>query len=243
MDGLRLETISKIYGQGEQAVTALDSVSLSIQPGELVAIVGPSGSGKTTLLAIAGALLKPTSGEVILNGEDLSRYDAARLSRVRIGQIGFVLQSSNLIPYLTARDQLLLISELAGRRDRQASQRADELLASLGLAERRHHYPEALSGGERQRVAIARALMNDPTLILADEPTANLDSARGRAVVEMLARETHQRRKATLLVTHDERMLDLCDRVIRIEDGKVHTGDEPESPNRAHLSTATTPTR
>lgn len=221
MSKLLLDGVTKVYGEGESAVTALDNVSLSVEPGELVAIVGPSGSGKTTFLAIAGALLQPTRGRVLLDGRDLTGLSPAALAQVRLEQIGFVLQSANLIPGLRARDQLLLVAEIAGRRDAAANQRADALLAALGLARRARHYPESLSGGERQRVAIARALMNDPALLLADEPTASLDSGRGREVVELLAREVHERDKAGLLVTHDERMLDLCDRVIHIADGRL----------------------
>lgn len=221
MDRLIIENVSKIYGAGENAVTALDSVSLTVQAGEIVAVVGPSGSGKTTLLAITGALLLPTSGVVTLNGQATTRQSASAQAKFRLERIGFVLQSSNLIPYLTARDQLLLVAELAGKRDKAAQQRADHLLDELGLRERHHHYPEALSGGERQRVAIARALMNDPDVLLADEPTANLDSVRGREAVQLLADQVKSGNKAAIMVTHDERMLDLCDRVVRIADGRI----------------------
>lgn len=221
MDKLVLENVSKVYGAGENAVTALDKVSLNVRTGEFVAVVGPSGSGKTTLLAITGALLLPTSGAVTLNGQSIARQSTSALAKFRLEHIGFVLQSSNLVPYLTARDQLLLVAELAGKRDRAAQQRADRLLDELGLRRRRHHYPEALSGGERQRVAIARALMNDPDVLLADEPTANLDSVRGREAVQLLAAQVKHGNKAAIMVTHDERMLDLCDRVVRIADGRI----------------------
>lgn len=221
MDKLVLENVSKVYGVGENAVTALDKVSLNVRTGEFVAVVGPSGSGKTTLLAITGALLLPTSGAVTLNGQSIARQSTSALAKFRLEHIGFVLQSSNLVPYLTARDQLLLVAELAGKRDRAAQQRADRLLDELGLRRRRHHYPEALSGGERQRVAIARALMNDPDVLLADEPTANLDSVRGREAVQLLAAQVKHGNKAAIMVTHDERMLDLCDRVVRIADGRI----------------------
>jgi putative ABC transport system ATP-binding protein len=221
VDKLVLENVSKVYGVGENAVTALDKVSLNVRTGEFVAVVGPSGSGKTTLLAITGALLLPTSGAVTLNGQSIARQSTSALAKFRLEHIGFVLQSSNLVPYLTARDQLLLVAELAGKRDRAAQQRADRLLDELGLRRRRHHYPEALSGGERQRVAIARALMNDPDVLLADEPTANLDSVRGREAVQLLAAQVKHGNKAAIMVTHDERMLDLCDRVVRIADGRI----------------------
>lgn len=221
MSQLVLQNVTKIYGEGEDAVTALDDASLSVRSAELVAIVGPSGSGKTTFLAIAGALLRPTRGQVLLDGQDLSGLGQAALAKLRLDRIGFVLQSANLIPALRVRDQLLLVAEIAGTRGRAARQRSDELLATLGLTKRSEHYPEQLSGGERQRVAIARALMNDPKVVLADEPSANLDSARGRTVIELLAREVKERDKAGVLVTHDERMLDLCDRVVDIVDGRL----------------------
>ncbi|MEY8188236.1 ABC transporter ATP-binding protein [Peribacillus simplex] len=220
-DKLLFENVSKIYGEGDNKVTALDNISLNVRAGEFVAIVGPSGSGKSTFLSIAGALLSPSKGRLLLNDEDITTLSPKELTRVRLEKIGFVFQSSNLVPYLTVRDQLLLLSELIGKRDKKNMKKADELLGHLGLGHRADHLPEALSGGERQRVAIARSLMNDPEIILADEPTASLDSKRGRDVVEMLAHEVKSRNKAAIMVTHDERMLDLCDRVVNITDGKV----------------------
>ena len=220
---LILDGVSKTYGHGEAAVTALEDASFAVDPGELVALVGPSGSGKTTLLAIAGALLEPTHGRVLLNGQDITALNPARRVQTRLEHMGFVLQASNLVPFLTARDQLLLVGRLAGVNRKEAARRADRLLDELGLSKRSSHYPEQLSGGERQRVAIARALMNDPSLILADEPTASLDSTRGREVVEMLARDVKTRGKSAIMVTHDERMLDLCDRVVRIADGRLES--------------------
>ncbi|TKH04417.1 ABC transporter ATP-binding protein [Peribacillus simplex] len=220
-DKLLFENVSKIYGEGDNKVIALNNISLNVRAGEFVAIVGPSGSGKSTFLSIAGALLSPSEGRLLLNDEDITTLSPKELTRVRLEKIGFVFQSSNLVPYLTVRDQLLLLSELIGKRDKKTVKKADELLSHLGLGHRADHLPEALSGGERQRVAIARSLMNDPEIILADEPTASLDSKRGRDVVEMLAHEVKSRNKAAIMVTHDERMLDLCDRVVNITDGKV----------------------
>ncbi|MED3758792.1 ABC transporter ATP-binding protein [Peribacillus frigoritolerans] len=220
-DKLLFENVSKVYGEGDNKVIALDAISLNVRAGEFVAIVGPSGSGKSTFLSIAGALLSPSKGRLLLNGEDITTLSPKELTRVRLEKIGFVFQSSNLVPYLSVRDQLLLLSELIGKRDKTTVKKADELLSHLGLGHRAGHLPEALSGGERQRVAIARSLMNDPEIILADEPTASLDSKRGRDVVEMLAHEVKSRNKAAIMVTHDERMLDLCDRVVNITDGKV----------------------
>jgi putative ABC transport system ATP-binding protein len=221
MSTLVLDGVSKTYGSGDTAVRALEAASLRIEAGELVALVGPSGSGKTTLLAIAGALLEPTSGRVVLDGKDITTLSPSARVQMRLERIGFVLQAANLVPFLTARDQLLLVAKLAGCGMKEAAARADSLLAELGLDRRDGHYPEKMSGGERQRVAIARALMNDPALILADEPTASLDSTRGREVVRLLAREVKTRGTAAIMVTHDERMLDLCDRVVRIVDGRL----------------------
>ncbi|HLU37205.1 MAG TPA: ABC transporter ATP-binding protein [Thermomicrobiales bacterium] len=216
---LVLENVTKTYGEGRGAVTALENASISVDAGELVAIVGPSGSGKTTMLSIAGALLQPTSGKVHVNGVDVASLNSKQMADLRLREIGFVLQSSNLIPFLRARDQVNVINYLAGKNNKAGRARADELLERLGLGDRKDHYPEELSGGERQRVAIARALVNDPSLILADEPTANLDSRRGHQIVEMLTGMVRQEQKAGVIVTHDERLLDLMDRVYRIEDG------------------------
>lgn len=218
---LIFDHVSKEFGDGDTSVKVLDEVSLSVKAGEFVAVVGPSGSGKSTFLSIAGALLSPTSGRILIGGQEINQLSDKQMNAVRLERIGFIFQSSNLIPYLTVRDQLLLIPKLSGNAKRDSEKRADDLLERLGLSHRKHHYPESLSGGERQRVAIARAWMNDPEIILADEPTASLDSERGRTVVQMLADEVKLRQKAAVMVTHDHRMLDLCDRVVYIEDGKL----------------------
>ncbi|WP_195574164.1 ABC transporter ATP-binding protein [Paenibacillus sp. 1001270B_150601_E10] len=218
---LLLDKVTKDFGDGDTTVQVLKHVSLEVKAGEFVAVVGPSGAGKSTFLSIAGALLSPTSGRIVIGNQDISTLSDKQLNRIRLQRIGFIFQSANLIPYLTVRDQLLLIAELAGSRNKEAENRADELLLRLGLAHRTDHYPESLSGGERQRVAIARAWMNNPEIILADEPTASLDSERGRDVVEMLADEVKLRQKAAVMVTHDLRMLDLCDRVVYMEDGML----------------------
>lgn len=218
---LRLDNVSKIYGAEDTSVKVLKDISLEVKAGEFVAIVGPSGSGKSTFLSIAGALLSPTNGTVAIGGQEISRLSSQQLTDIRLQKIGFIFQSANLIPYLTVRDQLILIGELAGMKKSHSKKKATELLSRLGLGHRLHHYPESLSGGERQRVAIARAWMNDPEIILADEPTASLDSERGRDVVHMLADEVKSRGKAAVMVTHDHRMLDLCDRVVHMEDGKL----------------------
>jgi putative ABC transport system ATP-binding protein len=219
---LIFEDVSKIYGEGDTTVNALDRISFQVKEGEFVAIVGPSGSGKSTLLSIAGVLLSPSNGRLVLDGKDITPLSAKEMTDIRLYQIGFIFQSSNLVPFLTVQDQLLLVDKLAKKRKMESKKRANELLDQLGLSHRHHHYPHLLSGGERQRVAIARALMNDPEIILADEPTASLDSKRGREVVEMLAEEAKSREKAAVMVTHDERVLDLCDRILEIKDGKLY---------------------
>ncbi|MBC1804205.1 ABC transporter ATP-binding protein [Listeria booriae] len=219
---LIMQNISKNYQDGEQVVEVLKNVSLEVKQGEFVAIVGPSGAGKSTFLSIAGALLTPTSGEITIGGQALSSLSTKALTRVRLEKVGFIFQGANLIPYLNVKDQLLVIAELAGHRNSEAKQRATQLLEELGLSHRANQYPEKLSGGEKQRVAIARAMMNNPDVILADEPTASLDAERGYSVVQMIAQEVKRNNKAAIMVTHDERILNLVDRVVRIEDGQLH---------------------
>ncbi|EJB3553145.1 ABC transporter ATP-binding protein [Listeria monocytogenes] len=216
---LIMKNISKNYQDGEQVIEVLKNVSLEVAQGEFVAIVGPSGAGKSTFLSIAGALLSPTEGETAIGGTTLNNMSEKALTKVRLGKVGFIFQGANLIPYLNVRDQLLVIAELSGEKGSAAKERADKLLQELGLTARQNNYPESLSGGEKQRVAIARALMNDPDIILADEPTASLDANRGHKVVQMIADEVKRKNKAAIMVTHDERVLDLVDRVIQIEDG------------------------
>lgn len=215
---LVLNSISKIYQDGMSEFKALDNVSLEVKPGEFLAIVGPSGSGKSTMLSIAGGLLTPTTGDVLLDGENMASLSKKQLTTKRLESIGFVFQAANLIPYLKVKDQLQVINVISGNK---ADSNGAELLEHFGLENRMANYPNELSGGERQRVAIARALINDPKLILADEPTASLDSKRGRQVVELLANEMKARGKAGIMVTHDENVLDLCDRVVTIRDGKL----------------------
>ena len=219
--GLQMRSVSKFYYAGSERITALDRVSIRVEPGEFVAVVGPSGSGKTTFLSIAGALLKPSEGEVILNGKNISALPDRQLSDIRLREIGFIMQASNLIPYLNVLDQLLVVKRMSGKITPADKAFAVNLLAELGLGERMGNYPEELSGGEKQRVAIARALMNDPAIILADEPTASLDTKRAHEVVSLIAQAVKTRRKAAIMVTHDERLLSYCDKVYRMEDGKL----------------------
>ncbi len=221
-NALELNNITKSYHDGEEENIVLNNVSLSIEYGEFAAIVGPSGSGKSTLLSIAGALLSPTSGEVRIGKTLLSDRNKKRWDKVRREQIGFVFQSHQLLPYLKVMDQLKLITWLSSRKDKkEQEEHAAKLLEDFGLNNRASYYPDKLSGGEKQRVAIARALMNHPDVLLADEPTASLDKDRGRQVVEMIRKETKKYKKAALMVTHDERILDLVDSVYRIENGII----------------------
>lgn len=219
MTGLLLKNVSKVYKEGNEVVKAMDNVSLSIEQGEFVAIIGPSGSGKSTLLSIAGALLHASSGEVIINGTDIASLSEKQLSNVRLKEIGFILQTSNLIPYLTVLDQLLVVKRMTGSVSVADKAFAKELLTELGLGAKLNNYPSQLSGGERQRTAIARAFMNNSSIILADEPTASLDSNRAHEVVQLISKEVKARNKAAIMVTHDERMLGYCDRIYRMEDG------------------------
>lgn len=204
-------------GDGDSRVRALDDVSLAVMPGEFVAIVGPSGSGKSSLLAISGALSAPDSGSVRVHGTDLASLSRRATTRFRLNNIGFVFQSGNLLPSLTAADQLRLAGRLAGNRrvDTEA------LLASVGMEHRAGHRPGELSGGERQRVGIARALVNDPTLLLVDEPTAALDRRRSHEVVRLLADRAHDSGVAVVMVTHDRDVLEHCDRILEMVDGRL----------------------
>jgi putative ABC transport system ATP-binding protein len=217
---LQVSHITKRYGSGSTEVTAVRDVSLAVQPGEIVLIMGPSGSGKTTLLSMLGALLKPTEGAIQLNGTVISNLAENRLPDIRIRQFGFVFQDFNLLSALTALENVAIVAELAGRKSGPARRKAAALLAELGLGERLNFLPEKLSGGEKQRVAIARALVNDPALILADEPTANLDSKIGHEIMRLLRRIAKEQRRSVVIVSHDQRIRDIADRVLWLEDGE-----------------------
>jgi len=220
MTVLKLENIAKIYGEGHTQVRAVGGVDLEVQKGEVVLIMGPSGSGKTTLLSIAGGILKPTSGKVLWEGEEITALSEGRLPRRRLGTIGFIFQTFNLLANLSALENVALAGGLAGVRWGEARKRSQEILTSLGLQERLIHFPRDLSGGEKQRVSVARALINDPKLILADEPTANLDSKAGHDVADLLRDVAKKRSKAVVVVSHDQRIRDIADRVLWLEDGK-----------------------
>lgn len=222
MSGIQFENVSKYYQDGAgSTLQILDNVSLSVQPGELVAVIGPSGSGKSTFLSIAGALLQASSGEVTINNKNLTQLTPKQVSQLRLDYIGFILQTSNLVPYLNVLDQLLVVKKMKGIITSADKMFAKELLKEVGLETKLKKFPEHLSGGERQRTAIARAFMNDPDIILADEPTASLDSKRAFEVVELIANGVKTRNKAAIMVTHDERMLSYCDRVYNINEGKL----------------------
>ncbi|HVA58588.1 MAG TPA: ABC transporter ATP-binding protein [Gemmatimonadaceae bacterium] len=215
------ERLVKVYGQGRTRVEALRGVDLAVRPGDLWAIMGPSGGGKTTLLTILGLVTEPTEGRVLLDGEDI--YGGGRapdVARIRRESIGFVFQSPNLIPFLTARENVLLPLSLAGVRGTPAEARTAELLEYLEIADRAAQYPNQLSGGEQQRVAIARALANNPKILLADEPTASLDTDRALAVMRLLRQVSTTYRTAVLVVTHDHRLIGKVDRVIEMRDGR-----------------------
>jgi putative ABC transport system ATP-binding protein len=216
---LEMEGVGKVYGSGENAVVALHDVTLQLERDEIVALVGPSGSGKTTLCSIAGGILSPTSGRVVVGGQDISDYGAKQLTEFRRDGIGFVFQSVNLVPFLTARENLLVVDEIGRRTGAKARARADQLLEELGLTDRAGHLPNALSGGQRQRVAIGRALMNDPTLVLFDEPTSALDTKLGDQVTHLIRTEMKKREIAAIIVTHDERITHYADRTVHILDG------------------------
>lgn len=222
--GLQISKVTKYYGEGINRIAALEDASIRVEPGEFVAVVGPSGSGKSTFLSIAGALLKADEGEVNLNGQSISQLSDQHLSGVRLKEIGFIMQSSNLVPYLNVLDQLLLVKKMSGKIRAADRAFAIKLLEELGLGSKLNSFPEELSGGEKQRTAIARALVNDPSVILADEPTASLDTKRAHEVVKLIAHEVKSRGKAAIMVTHDERMLDYCDKVYRMEDGRLTVG-------------------
>jgi putative ABC transport system ATP-binding protein len=217
---LQVTHVSKRYGSGTTAVTAVHDVSLSVSPGEIVLIMGPSGSGKTTLLSMLGALLKPSEGTIQLDGTVISALAENRLPEIRLRQFGFIFQDFNLLSALTTLENVAIVAELAGSRSSEARRKATDLLRELGLGERLSFLPEKLSGGEKQRVAIARALVNDPALILADEPTANLDSKIGQEIMRLLRRIAKEQRRSVIIVSHDQRIRDIADRVLWLEDGE-----------------------
>lgn len=215
-----VENVSRHFGSGATEVIAVKDISLAVAPGEVVLIMGPSGSGKTTLLSMLGGLLKPSTGRIRIGPDEISAMDESRLPEVRLRRIGFIFQDFNLLSALSCLDNVALVAQLAGLSRVQARQRARQLLEQLGLGHRLNFLPEKLSGGEKQRVAIARALVNAPDLILADEPTANLDSRHGYETMRLLHRITREEKRSVIIVSHDQRIKDIADRVLWLEDGK-----------------------
>jgi putative ABC transport system ATP-binding protein len=213
--------LTKTYAQGEAAMRALDEVTLDLHAGELALLVGPSGSGKTTLLSIMGCILRPSSGSLRVLGDEVTRLAERDLPAIRRERIGFIFQAFNLFPTLTALQNVALALDLKGVSGRAARDKAAQLLDQVGLSAKLSAYPADLSGGQKQRVAIARALAGDPPIILADEPTAALDSQSGRIVMDLLQRLARQRGRAVAIVTHDNRMWGYGDRLVKMEDGRV----------------------
>lgn len=221
---LALEHVTKQFGQKTNLVTALEDVSLAFKAGEVSLIIGPSGSGKSTLLTILGGLQTPTDGSVRLNGHDISDLSTKEAEKIRLEQIGFVLQAYNLVPYLTVADQFKLVDQV--KPNNNLSQDAfDKIIETLGIQKLLNKYPGELSGGQQQRVAIARALYTDPAIVLADEPTAALDTARVKEVGQLFANIAHDEEKAVVIVTHDDRLREFSDNIYKIVDGKLSNTD------------------
>lgn len=216
---LDLKDIQKSFQDGEEKRTVLNNLQLGVAAGEFVAILGPSGSGKSTLLSIAGVLMSADKGHIILDGQDISQATQKIWTSIRREKIGFVFQNHQLLPYLTVYDQLLMAAKMS--RVKNLDQRIKELLDNLGISDCAKKFPKQLSGGQKQRAAIARAFLAKPALILADEPTASLDEARGRQIAELLQKETKENHSAAIMVTHDERILDVVDHVYRLKEGQL----------------------
>src|SRR5437016_3998118 len=228
MPAIEARDLIKTYAKGEAAMRALDGVSIDIHAGELMLLAGPSGSGKTTLLSIIGCILRPSAGTLRVMGDDVSRMLERDLPAIRRERIGFVFQAFNLFPTLTAAQNVALALDLKGVAGRAARDRAAALLDQVGLGNKIDSYPADLSGGQKQRIAIARALAGNPPVILADEPTAALDSQSERAVMDLLQRLAHERGRAVAIVTHDNRMLGYADRTVRMEDGRIVSDERTE---------------
>lgn len=223
MNVIEFKNVRKEFKDGDQIIQGLKETNFSAAAGEFVGIIGPSGSGKSTFLTLAGGLQTPTAGEVLINGQAFSEEKEKKRAKIRFKEIGFILQASNLIPFLTVKKQLKLVDKI--NRSNQKD-KANMLFDQLGVTKLENKYPQDLSGGERQRIAIARALYNDPSIILADEPTASLDSEKAFEVVKILAKEAKDKNKAIMMVTHDTRLIDFCDKVYEIKDGTMNLYDK-----------------
>ena len=218
MNVLEFVNVTRSYQDGNKEVEALKETNFKIEEGQFIAIIGPSGSGKSTFLTLAGGLQTPSKGQIIINGKDYTNLSEKERAKLRFNDIGFVLQASNLVPFLTAKQQLELVDRI-NKRKRQTLQDQKSLFKELGIDHLENKLPKDLSGGERQRLAIARALYNNPAIILADEPTASLDSDRAFEVVDLLLKECKEKNKSIIMVTHDNRMIEKCDHVYRMKDG------------------------
>ena len=218
MNVLEFINVTKSYQDGNKEIEALKETNFKIEEGQFIAIIGPSGSGKSTFLTLAGGLQTPSKGQIIINGKDYTNLSEKERSKLRFNDIGFVLQASNLVPFLTAKQQLELVDRI-NKKKRQTLQDQKSLFKELGIDHLENKLPKDLSGGERQRLAIARALYNDPAIILADEPTASLDSDRAFEVVDLLSKECKEKNKSIIMVTHDNRMIEKCDHIYRMKDG------------------------
>lgn len=218
---LEVKDLVKTFALDGTTIHAVDHVSFQVKSGEFVALVGPSGSGKTTMLSILAALLSPTSGQVLIDGQDLATMNEKQRVKLRREKIGFTFQANNLIPFLTAKENVEFMLRLNGKADREGRIRSAEILTRLGLTDRLDNLPAQLSGGQQQRVAIARALIHNPAVVLADEPTASLDTERAFQVVETFAHLIHENNRAGIIVTHDLRMCQYVDRVLQMQDGKL----------------------
>ncbi|MFC1975609.1 ABC transporter ATP-binding protein [Chloroflexota bacterium] len=218
---LEANTVLKQYKVDDNTINAVDNVSLKVDRGEFVALVGPSGSGKTTMLAMLAGLLSPTEGSIKIDGDELGQMSESRRTKFRRQKIGFTFQSNNLVPYLSVRENVELMLRLNNKYDKNGRAFAQELLTQLGLGDRLNNLPSQLSGGQQQRVAIARALIHNPNIVLADEPTASLDTERAYQVVQTFASLIHSRNLAGIMVTHDLRMVEYTDRVIQMQDGQL----------------------
>ncbi|WP_075618908.1 ABC transporter ATP-binding protein [Paenisporosarcina indica] len=216
---LELNQVTKSFGTGHKKVDALKETHFQAEKGELIAVIGPSGSGKSTFLTIAGGLQTPTGGEVIINNQNITELSEKKRSKIRLQEIGFILQASNLVPFLTVRNQMKLLDQV--KKDNMTKEELTQLYEGLGISDLLDKYPADLSGGERQRVAIAKALYSNPSIILADEPTASLDSDRAYEVMELLQRETKSKKTTTIVVTHDTRLISYCDKVYKMTDGEI----------------------
>ena len=218
MNVLEFKNVTKSYQDGNKEIEALKETNFKIERGQFIAIIGPSGSGKSTFLTLAGGLQTPSKGQIIINGKDYTNLSEKERSKLRFNDIGFVLQASDLVPFLTAKQQLELVDRI-NKKKRQTLQDQKSLFKELGIDHLENKLPKDLSGGERQRLAIARALYNNPAIILADEPTASLDSDRAFEVVDLLSKECKEKNKSIIMVTHDNRMIEKCDHVYRMKDG------------------------